>query len=94
MFITPSGTNPKITERGLWNAFRACGRDDQQGAVAASYILKNLRQKRIAIAHDKTVAGQGLADEVRKDLNADGMTEVFCGAVNAERRTIRRSSRG
>ena len=33
-FITPSATNPKITERGLWNAFRTCGRDDQQGAVA------------------------------------------------------------
>lgn len=27
--ITPSATNPKITERGMWNIFRTCGRDDQ-----------------------------------------------------------------
>ena len=32
--ITPASTNPKITERGLWNTFRTCGRDDQQGGVA------------------------------------------------------------
>src|SRR5437764_130746 len=29
--ITPAATNPKFTERGLWNVFRTCGRDDQQG---------------------------------------------------------------
>ena len=30
--ITPASTNPKFTERGMWNLFRVCGRDDQQGA--------------------------------------------------------------
>lgn len=34
--ITPSATNPRYTERGLWNTFRTCGRDDQQGVVAGS----------------------------------------------------------
>jgi ABC-type branched-subunit amino acid transport system substrate-binding protein len=34
--ITPSATNPKITERGMWNVFRTCGRDDQQGEVAGA----------------------------------------------------------
>ena len=34
MMVTPSATNPKITERNLWNVFRTCGRDDQQGEVA------------------------------------------------------------
>src|SRR5215510_15476435 len=28
--ITPSATNPRITERNMWNVFRTCGRDDQQ----------------------------------------------------------------
>src|SRR5256885_6858394 len=42
--ITPSATNPKITERGLWNIFRTCGRDDQQGAVASAWILKNMKR--------------------------------------------------
>src|ERR1700755_2476437 len=38
LIITPSATNPTLTEKGKWNVFRTCGRDDQQGAVAAKYI--------------------------------------------------------
>ena len=26
--ITPASTNPNVTERGMWNIFRTCGRDD------------------------------------------------------------------
>src|SRR6187399_2151120 len=33
--ITPASTNPLFTERKLWNVARVCGRDDQQGLVAA-----------------------------------------------------------
>src|SRR6202166_4315576 len=29
--ITPASTNPTVTDRGLWNILRTCGRDDQQG---------------------------------------------------------------
>ena len=36
--ITPSATNPKVTERNMWNVFRTCGRDDQQGEVAGKYL--------------------------------------------------------
>jgi branched-chain amino acid transport system substrate-binding protein len=83
IFITPSATNPKITERGLWNAFRTCGRDDQQGAVAAAYIAKNLKDKKIAVVHDKTTYGQGLADETKKAMNAVGVKEVMYEGINA-----------
>ena len=41
--ITPASTNPLFTERKLWNVARVCGRDDQQGLVAAEYIAKNLQ---------------------------------------------------
>src|SRR5918993_2272335 len=30
--ITPASTNEKFTERKMWNTFRTCGRDDQQGS--------------------------------------------------------------
>ena len=36
--ITPASTNPVSTECKLWNTFRVCGRDDQQGTVAGNYI--------------------------------------------------------
>jgi branched-chain amino acid transport system substrate-binding protein len=75
--ITPASTNPTFTERGLWNVFRVCGRDDQQGAVAAAYILSHYAGKKIAIIHDKTTYGKGLADEMRKAMNAKGMSEVL-----------------
>jgi branched-chain amino acid transport system substrate-binding protein len=82
VFITPSATNPRITERNLWNAFRTCGRDDQQGAVAAAYLRANFAGKRIAIVHDKTTYGKGLADETQKALNAAGVKEVIYEGVN------------
>ena len=82
LVITPSATNPKITERGLWNVFRTCGRDDQQGAVAGKYILSKFKGKKVAIVHDKTTYGQGLADETKKAINKGGMKEVLYEGVN------------
>ncbi len=83
LMISPSATNPKITERGLWNVFRTCGRDDQQGEVAAAYIAKNFKDKKIAVIHDKTTYGQGLADETRKGLTKAGIKDVLYEGVNA-----------
>jgi branched-chain amino acid transport system substrate-binding protein len=82
LMVSPSATNPKITERGLWNVFRTCGRDDQQGVVAGNYVLKAFKDKKIAVIHDKTTYGQGLADETRKIVNAGGMKEVLYEGVN------------
>ncbi len=82
LFITPSATNPKVTERGLWDAFRACGRDDQQGKLWAEYALQHLQGKKIAILHDKTTYGKGLADAAKGFMNAGGMKEVLYEGVN------------
>ena len=80
--ITPASTNPTVTERKMWNIFRVCGRDDQQGAVAGEYILKHLKGKKIAIVHDKTTYGKGLADETKKAITKGGMKEVLYEGVN------------
>ena len=80
--ITPAATNPVFTERGLWNTFRVCGRDDQQGEVAGAYIAANFKDAKVAIIHDKTPYGQGLADETKKALNAAGVTEAIYEGVN------------
>ena len=62
LFVTPSATNPKVTDRNLWDAFRTCGRDDQQGLVWAEYARDHLKDTKIAVVHDKTTYGKGLAD--------------------------------
>ncbi len=83
LMITPSSTNPQITERKLWNVFRTCGRDDQQGGVAGKYIAEHLKDKKVAIVHDKTTYGKGLADETKKAMNNLGVTEVLYEGVSA-----------
>jgi branched-chain amino acid transport system substrate-binding protein len=80
--VTPASTNPQFTERGLWNVVRICGRDDQQGVIASRHILETYAGKRIAILHDKTTYGQGLAEETRRGLQAGGNAEVFFEGVN------------
>ena len=80
--ITPASTNPAFTERKMWNTFRVCGRDDQQGKVAGQYLLKHYKGKKIAVVHDKTTYGKGLADEMKKTINKAGMKEVLYEGVN------------
>ena len=81
--ITPSSANPQITERGLDLVFRICGRDDQQASVAAAY-LASVGKTKIAILHDRTNYGKGLADLTRKDLAARGVSDVLYSGVNKD----------
>ncbi|WP_458093495.1 branched-chain amino acid ABC transporter substrate-binding protein [Roseomonas sp. WA12] len=78
--ISPASTNPRYTDEGAWNTFRTCGRDDQQGAVAGKYIAETYRGKRVAILHDNSAYGKGLADETKKAMNAAGLTEAIYAA--------------
>src|SRR5271170_1057670 len=82
LMITPSATNPKVTQRKLWDVFRTCGRDDQQGKLWADLALKNLKGKKIAIVHDKTTYGKGLADAARGFMKPAGITPVLYEGVN------------
>jgi branched-chain amino acid transport system substrate-binding protein len=75
--ISPSSTNPALTDAGLDNVFRVCGRDDQQGKVQGEYILKHFPGQKIAIIHDNSTAGKGQAEEVQKTINAAGVKEVI-----------------
>ena len=74
--VSPASTSPQFTDRGLWNTFRVCGRDDQQGVVAGNHLLHHHRARRIYVVHDKTTYGRGLAGEVKKTLNGAGVQEA------------------
>jgi len=73
LMISPASTNPRLTDEGGDNVFRVCGRDDQQGMVAGDYLADAWGDKQIAILHDGSTYGKGLADETRKQLNKRGV---------------------
>ncbi|HEX8171168.1 MAG TPA: ABC transporter substrate-binding protein [Thermoanaerobaculia bacterium] len=59
--ITPSSTNPTVTEKGDY-IFRMCFLDSYQGASMANYILKTLNMKKVAVLIDnKSDYSTGLA---------------------------------
>ena len=74
--ISPSATNPKLTEQGFKTTFRVVANDNQQGGVLANYAADQLKAKTIAIIDDRTAYGQGLADVVEKVAKEKGMKVV------------------
>lgn len=71
--ISPANTATEITDRGYPNVNRVCGRDDVQGPVGARFALHDLKLRSVYIIHDKTLYGQGVADNFRAEAMKLGM---------------------
>jgi branched-chain amino acid transport system substrate-binding protein len=66
--IAYGSTAVRLTEHGLKYFFRTCGRDDFQGQFFAQSVPQKFGAKRIAIMHDNTAFGKGLAENARDAL--------------------------
>lgn len=75
--MSPASINPKYTDEGGPLTFRLCGRDDQQGLVAGHTLATEFKAKNIAILHDNSTYGKGIADQTQKFANAEGKKEVL-----------------
>jgi branched-chain amino acid transport system substrate-binding protein len=73
LMISPSSTHPRLTEEGRRNVFRLNGRDDQQGRLAGDFLARNWPGEAIAILHDGSTYGEGLASQTRRSLRAHGV---------------------
>ena len=80
--ISAASTNPDFTDKGGWNVHRVCGRDDAQGRVAGAFLAKKYAGKNVAVLHDKSAYGKGLADQTKMAMNAAGLTETMYEAIN------------
>lgn len=70
--ISPSSTNPKVTEVGDY-IFRVCFIDPFQGAVMAKYAAKNLNAKTAAIFGDvQSDYSKGLSEVFKKEFAKSG----------------------
>src|SRR5690606_23477526 len=76
----------KLTESGKENVFRTCGRDDQQGVVAGEFLTTEYKDGKVAILHDKSAYGKGLADETKAVMNKAGKQETLYEAYTAGER--------
>lgn len=82
LMISPASTNPKLTLQGFKNVFRICTTDEVQGSFAAEFVYKNRNFKHLAVIHDKTPYGQGLAEEFRQTFQALGGTVLCFEGIN------------
>ena len=74
--ITPSSTNPEITEIGDY-IFRACFIDPFQGYVMAKFVRENLKLSKVGILRDvRNTYSVGLADVFRDNFKKMGGTIV------------------
>ncbi len=74
--ISPTSTNPKVTEVGDY-IFRVCFIDPFQGKVMATFARNNLKFDKVAILKDvKNDYSIGLADAFQKSFTALGGTIV------------------
>jgi branched-chain amino acid transport system substrate-binding protein len=68
--ITPSATNPSLSQQG-WSVFhRALAGDDRQGPAIAEYIRETLAPRAVGVIHDGSEYGKGLADIIRAELGS------------------------
>jgi branched-chain amino acid transport system substrate-binding protein len=77
LMITPASTHPRLTEEGRQNVFRLKGRDDQQGDLAANLLATRWPGAAMAVLHDGSVYGEDLAIQVRRQLQARGVTPAI-----------------
>ena len=72
--ITPTASEQSLTKRGYTNFFRVNANDSVQAVIDADFLVKKLNGKRIAVLHNNSPYGKGLAETIVKELEQRGAT--------------------
>lgn len=70
--ITPTASEQSLTERGYTNFFRVNANDNVQAAVDAEFLVSKLNAKQVAVVHNDTEYGKGLAASLVQELQKRG----------------------
>lgn len=79
--VTPTASETSISQRGYRNFFRVNANDAVQARVDADFLVNRLNAKRVAVLHNDTEYGVGLAREITQALNALGAQVVLTRQV-------------
>ena len=80
--ITPTASEQSLTERGWTNFFRINANDAVQARVDAAFLVDTLQAQRVAVVHNDTEYGRGLAAQLAQELTARGATIALQLEVN------------
>ncbi|GIV79844.1 MAG: branched chain amino acid ABC transporter substrate-binding protein [Litorilinea sp.] len=75
--ITPTASEESLTARGYTNFFRVNANDSVQAAVDARFLVETLGARRVAVLHNDTEYGQGLANALVARLQELGAQVVL-----------------
>jgi branched-chain amino acid transport system substrate-binding protein len=79
--MSPSATNPDLTQKGSAVFNRLAFTDADQGKAAANLLFNQLGFTKIGVMHDGGTYGQGLADVVQAEFEALGGEVVAYEAI-------------
>jgi branched-chain amino acid transport system substrate-binding protein len=81
--ISPSATNPPLTQSGEYPLFfRTIAPDDAQAKLAVGFIKDTLKLKKLAVLHDKGDYGKGFAELVKAAAEAAGIQVLLFEGIN------------
>lgn len=75
--VTPTSSEQSLTERGYRNFFRVNADDSVQATVDARFLTEELDAERVAVIHNDTEYGRGLADSLVEALEERGAEAVI-----------------
>lgn len=82
--MSPSATNATLTNRGYSVFNRVAFSDKAQGTVDANYIYKILGVRKLAILHDNSAYGRGIAEVVQAVYGELGGEVVAFEGINVD----------
>ncbi|MCM3920634.1 branched-chain amino acid ABC transporter substrate-binding protein [Frankia sp. AiPs1] len=77
--VSPSATNPALTDLGFLTFYRVIAPDTVQGAAAAEYLTKVLKATKVYSLDDRSEYGTGLSGALEQALTAHDVTVVHDG---------------
>lgn len=74
--VTPSATNPELTQLGYKNVYRLLANDNALGAGLANHAFRVLKVKKVAVIDDRTAYGKGVAEVFARTAKSLGIEVV------------------
>jgi branched-chain amino acid transport system substrate-binding protein len=72
LVVTPTASEQSLTTRGYSNFFRVNANDAVQAAIDAEFLVEKLQARRVAVIHNDTEYGRGLAATLARELESRG----------------------